>query len=127
MRVLLIEDSRFIRVAVEQAMVKAGHNVTTSRDGDAGLQMARIDQPDLILLDMMLPGLPGLDVLRALKTQPVTKKIPVIVLTSLSERNSEKLLEEGAAGYIEKCDRIFDNNAQPLVRAITELQAKVAL
>jgi DNA-binding response OmpR family regulator len=67
MKILLIEDSKFQRIANERALVKAGYGVIQARDGEEGLRIARENIPDLILLDMMLPKLSGLDVLRALK------------------------------------------------------------
>jgi DNA-binding response OmpR family regulator len=67
MKILLIEDSKFQRMASERALLNAGYSVIHAKDGDEGLRAARENIPDLILLDMMLPKLSGLDVLRALK------------------------------------------------------------
>jgi DNA-binding response OmpR family regulator len=67
MKILLIEDSKFQRIANERALLRAGYSVIHAGDGDEGLRSARENNPDLILLDMMLPKLSGLDVLRALK------------------------------------------------------------
>jgi DNA-binding response OmpR family regulator len=78
MKILLIEDSKFQRVANGRTLVKAGYSVIHAGDGDEGLRIAREDMPDLILLDMMLPKLSGLDVLRALKADVLVKHIPVI-------------------------------------------------
>jgi len=66
------------------------------------LRLAIEHAPDLIVLDMMLPGMPGPDVLRALHKTPATALIPVMVLTSLPESNARKLLDEGAIAYFEK-------------------------
>ena len=126
MRMLVIEDSRFLRQAIERALTRAGHTVSTANDGEEGVRVARETAPDLVLLDMMLPKLGGLDVLRILKTDPNTKDIPVIVLTSLSERNKEKLLGEGAAAYVEKSSTLLENNSTALVQAVTAIIAKVA-
>ena len=101
-KVLLVDDSRFLRMANECALCKAGYQVSTAADGEEALRVANDKLPDIILLDMMLPKISGTEVLRALKANPATRDIPVIVLTSLSQRNEEKLLSEGAAAYFEK-------------------------
>ena len=126
MRMLVIEDSRFLRLAIERALTRAGHTVSTANDGEEGVRVARETAPDLVLLDMMLPKLGGLDVLRMLKTDANTKDIPVIVLTSLSERNKEKLLREGAAAYVEKSSTLLENNSTALVQAVTAIIDRAA-
>jgi DNA-binding response OmpR family regulator len=83
MKVLLIEDSRFQRMANGRALARAGYDVVYGADGEDGLGAARESIPDLILLDMMLPKMSGLDVLRALKGDALLKHIPVIVLSGL--------------------------------------------
>jgi CheY-like chemotaxis protein len=76
--ILLIEDGKFMRVAVQRALTGAGYTVHTTDDGDAGLRAARETLPDLIVLDLVLPTISGLDVLKALKRDGITKNIPVI-------------------------------------------------
>ena len=102
MKILLVEDSRPIRRANEQALLSAGYEVVCAVDGESALRFARDLQPDLILLDMILPKISGVDVLRYLKDEPATADIPVVVLSSLSEKNRQKLIEEGAEDYLEK-------------------------
>jgi DNA-binding response OmpR family regulator len=75
MKVLLIEDSRFQRTANGRALAKAGYDVVYGADGEDGLGAAHENIPDLILLDMMLPKMSGLDVLRALKADVLVKHI----------------------------------------------------
>lgn len=118
MKILLIEDSRFLRVAIERIMSKAGHSVTGVADGCEGLDEARTSPPALILLDMMLPGLDGTGVLKALKQDPSTAQIPVIVLTGLSQRNEAKLKDAGAAAYIEKSSLNLEQNADALIQSV---------
>ncbi len=65
MNILIVEDSRFLRLANERALTKAGHNVISASDGEEGLRRAVERQPDLIILDMLLPKMSGPDVLRA--------------------------------------------------------------
>src|SRR5580698_9260577 len=104
MKILLIEDSKFQRIANGRALAKAGYAVIHAGDGDEGLRIARENIPDLILLDMMLPKVSGLDVLRALKADALVKHIPVIVLNGLGQGNETKLLNEGAAALLMKSE-----------------------
>jgi CheY-like chemotaxis protein len=86
---LLVEDSKFLRMATEHSLSKAGYLVSTAADGEEALQVAKEKLPD-----MMLPKISGPNVLKALKENPATIHIPVIVLTSLSYKNEEKLISE---------------------------------
>jgi two-component system, OmpR family, alkaline phosphatase synthesis response regulator PhoP len=122
-RILLAEDSGFMRVAIQRLLAKAGHQVTTVSDGLQAVQIATESVPDLVLLDMMLPRLSGLEVLEALKQNPVTKHIPVVVLTSLSQKNEAKLLQAGAAAYLMKSDKLLENDSS-LVRLVGALGSK---
>jgi CheY-like chemotaxis protein len=101
-RILLVEDSKPIRRENERALLEAGYEVVCAVDGESALRFARDLKPDLILLDMILPKMSGPEVLRQLKSEPVTAEIPVVVLSSLSEKNRQKLVEEGAEEYLEK-------------------------
>ncbi|MGB7585621.1 MAG: response regulator [Terriglobales bacterium] len=126
MKILLVDDSRFLRRAGELALGRAGYEVISAGDGEQALKVARDQIPKLILLDMMLPKLPGLEVLRALKQDVATKDIPVIVLTGLSERNKEKLLQEGAASYVEKSDKLLEKDGALLIQAVAGVLGKAA-
>jgi len=118
MKILLIEDSKLQRVANERALVKAGYVVIHAGDGEEGLRIARKNIPDLILLDMMLPKVSGLDVLRALKGDVLVKHIPVIVLSGLGQASEAKLLKEGAAAFVTKSEISFENNPTLLIRTV---------
>ena len=102
MKILLVEDSKAIRRENERALLNAGYEVVCAVDGEAALRFARDLKPDLILLDMILPKMSGPDVLEHLKSEPATAEIPVVVLSSLSEKNREKLIAAGAEDYLEK-------------------------
>jgi CheY-like chemotaxis protein len=101
-RLLIVEDSRFLRLSMEKALIRAGYQVASAMDGLEGLKIARQELPDAILLDLLLPKLSGVDVLRELKNDDTTKDIPVIILTSLSQMNAAKLEKDGAAAFVEK-------------------------
>src|SRR6202140_4465779 len=100
--ILLVEDSKFLRVATERILTKAGYQVICAGDGDEALVLAGSSLPDLIVLDMLLPKLSGPEVLRSLKKNNRTAHIPVVVLSSLSQNNGPKLVEEGANAFLEK-------------------------
>jgi CheY-like chemotaxis protein len=101
-KILLIDDSRAMLRENERVLHKAGYEVVCADNGESALKLAREQHPDLILLDMILPKMSGPEVLRQLKKNSETAEIPVVVLSSLTERNRTKLIEEGAEEYIEK-------------------------
>ena len=103
-KILLVEDSKPMRRANESALLKAGYDVVCAVDGESALRFARDEKPDLILLDMILPKLSGPEVLEQLKNEPATAEIPVVVVSSLSEKNRQKLIEAGAEDYLEKSE-----------------------
>src|SRR5579884_2814401 len=121
MKVLLIDDSKVMRVACEGALGRAGHQVISAADGDQGLKLVHEAKPDLILLDMMS----GLDLLQTMKQDPAVAAIPVIVFTSLSQKNEAKLLKAGAAAYLEKTE-VLSNNSAGLIQAIERITKKAA-
>jgi CheY-like chemotaxis protein len=124
MKILLIDDSRMLRLMHERALVKAGYEVTGASDGEEGLRVAREDKPDLIVLDMMLPKIAGQDVLRTLKRDPRTKQIPVVVLSGLSQSNASRLMAQGAVEFVQKTDELLADNSQNVVNAIQVVLSK---
>ncbi|MGA7400865.1 MAG: response regulator [Candidatus Sulfotelmatobacter sp.] len=102
MKILLVDDSKPILHENERVLHKAGYEVVCAEDGESALKLARERQPDLILLDMILPRISGPEVLACLKKDAATSDIPVIVLSSLTEKNRQKLIEAGAEDYVEK-------------------------
>jgi CheY-like chemotaxis protein len=123
-RILLVEDNRLLRVAAERTLMKAEYDLISAVDGEAALSMSLEHLPDLILLDMMLPKLDGVGVLRALKLHPRTAGIPVIVLTGLGKANEAKLLQEGAAAYCMKTDWLLENDYDTLLITIERVLSK---
>lgn len=102
MKILLVEDSVAIRLENERVLHRAGYEVVCAKDGESALALAKEQQPDLILLDMILPRMSGPEVLEHLKKDEATVNIPVVVLSSLTEKNRQKLVEAGAEEYVEK-------------------------
>ncbi|MFZ0804202.1 MAG: response regulator [Terriglobales bacterium] len=117
-KLLLVDDSTFLRMASRRVLTDAGFSVAEARDGVEALRQVRESQPDLIILDMLLPMLGGERVLHALRQDPATARIPVIVLSSLSQSNAEKLKEEGATAYIEKSKLDLTRDGENLVRLV---------
>ena len=99
----IIEDEPDIVDLLEFHLSKRGYNTSFSRDGEMGLEFCRKHTPDLLLLDLMLPGIKGLDVCRLLKTETVTEFIPIIMVTALGQESDiVKGLESGADDYVTK-------------------------
>ena len=101
--ILVVEDDLDIRELISFNLKNEGHQVFEAKDGEAGIDKAREKLPDLILLDLMLPGIQGLDVCRIIKSDQETKETPIIMVTALGqEEDIVKGLETGADDYITK-------------------------
>jgi CheY-like chemotaxis protein len=124
-KILLVEDSKFLRLATERALARAGYTVDSAVDGDEALQLAHEKMPDLILLDMLLPKMTGLDVLKALKADPATKGIAVVVMTGMSQKNAARLQQDGAIGFLEKSALELDKGSEKLLSALREIIEKL--
>jgi CheY-like chemotaxis protein len=120
-KILLAEDSKFLRMATERALARAGYEVCSAADGEEALRMAREKVPDLILLDMLLPRMSGPEVLAALQRDSLTKAIPVVVITGMSQKNEERLRKEGASGFLEKSALELDKGSEKLLTAVREI------
>ena len=125
MKILIVEDSRLLRIATERTLVKAGYEVITAADGEEGLRLALESKPDLVVLDMMLPKLSGQEVLQQLRLNPSSASTPVIVLTSLPQSNREKLMSEGASLYFEKSLLRLENGSGTILDAIGTLLTRL--
>lgn len=106
-KVLCIEDERFIGELYVRALSKAGYEVTLEVDGAKGLQLAQSDQFDIILLDLMVPNITGIEILRTLRDPAKTPhlKAKIIITTNLEQREDIKEdIERQADGYIVKAE-----------------------
>jgi phosphoserine phosphatase RsbU/P len=102
-RILLIEDDKFLRRACEVGLRKRGFTVVTANDGEEGLQKARAESFDLILMDMLMPKLSGMETLELLKSDEQMRGIPVVILSNSSlDTDMQRAMELGAAGYMVK-------------------------
>jgi CheY-like chemotaxis protein len=120
-KILLVEDSKFMRIAAQRALLRAGYGVSVAEDGEQALQMAKKERPDMILLDMMLPKISGPDVLKALKKDPETEKIAVVAFTGLCQANAGRLQHDGASGFLEKSSMDFDHGFGPFLGAVAQI------
>jgi DNA-binding response OmpR family regulator len=102
-KILVAEDEAHIADMITFKLSNAGHRIVRARDGEEAMTLAGIELPDLILLDAMMPGLSGFEVLRRLKADAVLRSVPVIMVTAKGqERDVVNGLREGATDYIVK-------------------------
>ncbi len=102
-KILVIEDEPDILEVIEFNLSREGFRVATAREGEEGLRKARRDAPDLVVLDLMLPGIDGVEICRQLKRDPVTRAIPVMMVTAKGEESDIVLgLGVGADDYVTK-------------------------
>jgi len=104
-KVVLAEDDRFLRRACETALRRRGMMVIAAEDGEQALALIRSEHPDLILLDLLMPKMTGIEVLRALKADEQTRGIPVLILSNSSRDLEMRSAEEmGVVGYLIKAN-----------------------
>jgi len=102
--ILVVDDNVHLQIAFKKVLTSAGYQIELASDGEEGLRLAHSARPDVILLDMLLPKLGGVEVLRALKTDRATATIPVIALSGLPLSNEARLRRDGAISYLPKSD-----------------------
>jgi CheY-like chemotaxis protein len=96
-RVLVIDDESIVGVILRLAFQAKGHETVVAENGRTGIELARAERPDAIVLDLMMPGVNGHDVLDALRDEDGTEDVPVLVLTAVTlSRERERCLAEGA-------------------------------
>jgi two-component system cell cycle response regulator DivK len=102
-KVLVVEDNPANMTLATFLLKSAGHTVISATDAESGVTLARSDQPDLILMDIQLPGMDGLQATALLKADEATRAIPVIALTALAMKgDEERIRSAGCDGYIAK-------------------------
>ena len=126
-KILLVDDSKFLRMATERALARAGYVVSTASDGAKAIELARNKKPDVILLDMLLPGMTGPDVLKALKKDAGTAGIPVVAFTGLSQKNALRLQQDGACAFLEKSALELDKGCDTLLSALAGIMRQLKL
>jgi len=102
-KILIVEDDRFLRELIARKLRNEGYDVIEAVDGEEGLKRIKEEKPDLILLDLILPGIDGFEVLAKAKEDLDTAQIPVIILSNLGQREEiERGLRLGAIDYLIK-------------------------
>lgn len=107
--VLVVDDDATIRRLLQITLETEGFAVVTANDGNEGLERARSDRPDLVLLDIMMPGMDGLQVCHTLKNDPESKDTPIVLLSAKAQSHDVELgLRVGADDYITKPPDLLD-------------------
>ena len=102
-KILVVEDDKFLRKVISLKLDREGYEVSEAVDGEKGAEKIKKEKPDLVLLDLILPGIDGFEFLSKVKTDPVLSKIPIIILSNLGQKdNIEKGLKMGANDYLVK-------------------------
>jgi two-component system cell cycle response regulator DivK len=115
-RVLVVEDNPLNLKLVRDVLVHAGFDVVEARSGEDGIARAREYQPDIILMDLQLPGIDGTEAMRTIKGSPIGSSIPIVALTAFAmSEDRERALSNGFDGYLIKPISVRD-----LARQVTE-------
>jgi len=102
-KILVIEDDKFLRELIVQKLIKEGYETSEAVDGEEGIKKVKEEKPDLVLLDLILPGIDGFEVLSKKREDSILAQIPVIVLSNLGQKEDvERGLKLGAIDYLIK-------------------------
>src|SRR4030042_1224805 len=102
-KILVIEDDKFLRELICQKLIKEGYQVVEAIDGEEGVKKIKEEKPNLVLLDLILPGIDGFEVLTKAKEDPSLAEIPVIILSNLGQKEDvERGMKLGAVDYLIK-------------------------
>jgi CheY-like chemotaxis protein len=115
-RLLLVEDNEMNRDAISRLLERRGFSVITAEDGEQGLQICREALPDLVLMDLGLPGLDGFEATRQIKADPATARIPVLALTARA------LTSDQEAALVAGCDD-YDTKPVDFTRLVGKIRA----
>jgi len=102
-KILIIEDDKFLRELISQKLIAKGYEIIEAENGEKGIKMTEKEKPDLILLDLILPGIDGFEVLEKIKNDLKLSQIPVVILSNLGQKDDiERGLKMGAVDYLIK-------------------------
>ncbi|MCD6429171.1 response regulator [bacterium] len=102
-KILIIEDDKFLRELIAKKLIKEGYEVDEAIDGEEGVKKVKEILPDVVLLDLILPGIDGFEVLKTIKEDDKTSTIPVVILSNLGQKDEvEKGLSLGAVDFLIK-------------------------
>lgn len=122
MKVLVIEEDKFIGMIYETEFHQENIEVSLAEDGKAGIEMAKKDKPNIILMGLMLAKMNGFDVIKELKKDKITKDIPIVVTSLLNQKKDiDEVISLGAAKYLSK----DDYSPKRIVREVMEMLIKM--
>lgn len=102
-KILIIEDDKFLRELITRKLQSENFEMVSAMDGESGLELAAKERPDIVLLDLILPGIDGFEVLSKIKGNEAISSIPVIILSNLGQKDDiEKGMNLGAVDYLVK-------------------------
>jgi DNA-binding response OmpR family regulator len=102
-KILIIEDDKFLRELMSKKLLSMGYDVVSAADGESGLVMIKESRPDVVLLDLILPGINGFEVLEMAKKDPETANVPIVILSNLGQgEDIERGLKLGAKDFLVK-------------------------
>ena len=102
-KILIVEDDKFLRELIAQKLNREGYDISEAIDGEEGIKKIKEEKPSLVLLDLILPGIDGFEVLSLMKKDSEVSSIPVIILSNLGQKEDvEKGLKLGAVDYLIK-------------------------
>jgi len=109
-KILIIDDELLVQKVLTDKLQEQGFEIISALDGEEGLKMIENKKPDLILLDIIMPKLDGTSVLKKLKENPETNRIPVLIFTNLSDKETLAIsLKFGGVEYLTKADHTLDD------------------
>jgi DNA-binding response OmpR family regulator len=121
-KIVLAEDEPMIALAYQQALTYHGFNVTVARDGKEALAVIEKEQPDLLLLDVIMPHMNGIEVLEVLRTNSELQKLSVIMLTNLGQPSDAERVEKlGARAYLIKANLSLDDLVRHISDAVQDI------
>ena len=120
-KILFIEDEESLQKTIADAFSKEEFEIVSALDGENGFRLAKEEHPDLILLDLRLPEMGGIEVLEKLKKDEATKDIPVIILTNVEEmREIQRAIDLGATTYLVKINYKLEEVVEKVKKALGE-------
>lgn len=120
-KILFIEDESVLQKTLGELLTQEGYEVVSALDGELGLNLAKKEKPDIILLDLILPKLNGFEVLERLKKDEETKEIPVIVLTNLEDiEDIDRVISLGATTYLVKTQYEMEEVLEKIKKALNK-------
>jgi CheY-like chemotaxis protein len=118
-KVLLVEDDRYIRRACETSLRNAGFTVLAATDGVEALKLVRSENPDIVLLDLLIPRVSGLEVLRVLRNTDAMRPVPVLILSNSSrDQDLSEARSLGIVGYYVKANLTLDQLGKTVSEAL---------